>query len=96
MDVGPPHEPAKSRNRIAWWPAEWKYELQAVQRHIRASIEPPSRLVPRLIAGTPFTPQNVLATLYRLLGIDPTAAFPDFRGWPMSLLDDPSPIDQLL
>jgi len=48
------------------------------------------------IAGAPFTPQNVLATLYHVLGIDPTITFPDFSGRPMSLLDDPRPIEPLL
>jgi hypothetical protein len=49
------------------------------------------------ISGKPFTPQNVLATLYHTLGIDPTTiTFPDLSGRPMSLLDDPRPIDELL
>jgi hypothetical protein len=48
------------------------------------------------ISGTPFTPQNVLATLYHVLGIDPTTTFRDFSGRPMSLLDDPRPIEPLI
>jgi hypothetical protein len=48
------------------------------------------------LSSTPFTPQNVLATLYHQMGIDPTMTFPDFRGRPMSLLDDPRPIDELI
>lgn len=48
------------------------------------------------IAGAPFTPQNILATLYHVLGIDPTMTFPNFSGRPMTLLDDPKPIEQLI
>ena len=48
------------------------------------------------IAGAPFTMQNIHATLYHVLGIDPTITFPDFTGRPMNLLDDPKPIEQLL
>ena len=47
-------------------------------------------------AGKPYTPQNVLATLYRVLGIDPTTTLPDYSGRPMYLLDDPDPIKELL
>jgi hypothetical protein len=42
------------------------------------------------------TAQNVLATVYHALGIDPTQTLPDFSGRPMPLLDDPRPIDELL
>src|SRR5262245_35148444 len=48
------------------------------------------------IAGAPFTMQNVHATLYHVLGIDPTLTFPDFTGRPMNLLDDPRPIEALI
>jgi hypothetical protein len=48
------------------------------------------------IAGGPFTPQNIHATLYHVLGIDPTMTFPNFSGRPMNLLDDPRPIQQLI
>jgi hypothetical protein len=44
----------------------------------------------------PLTPQIVLATLYRLLGIDPAATIPDFTGRPMPVLDDHDPIAELL
>jgi hypothetical protein len=46
--------------------------------------------------GTPYRPQNVLATLYRVLGIDPSAAPLDHTGRPLPLLDDPQPIAELL
>jgi hypothetical protein len=46
--------------------------------------------------GKPFTPQNLLATLYRLLGIDPAATLPDHTGRPQFLLDDRDPINELL
>jgi len=40
--------------------------------------------------------QNIHATLYHVLGIDPTTTFSDFSGRPLTLLDDPKPIEQLL
>lgn len=40
------------------------------------------------VIGRPYTPQNVLATLYRVLGIDPAATIPDHTGRPMHLIDD--------
>jgi hypothetical protein len=46
--------------------------------------------------GTPFTAQNVLATLYRLLGIDPETNLANESGRPIALLDDPTPIRELL
>jgi len=46
--------------------------------------------------GTPYTPQNVLATLYAHLGIDPTTTLTDFTGRPQPLLDDCTPIKELL
>ena len=36
--------------------------------------------------GRPYAPQNVLATIYHVLGIDPARAFPDYQGRPMHLL----------
>jgi len=46
--------------------------------------------------GKPYTPQNVLATMYQVLGIDPGLAFPDFQGRPVHLLDDHDPIRELI
>jgi hypothetical protein len=46
--------------------------------------------------GRPFTPQNLLATLYHALGIDPTTTFPDHSGRPQYLLDDRTTIAELL
>jgi hypothetical protein len=46
--------------------------------------------------GKPFTPQNLLATLYDLLGIDAAATVPDHTGRPQFLLDDRDKIDELL
>jgi hypothetical protein len=43
-----------------------------------------------------YGPQNVLATLYDVLGIDPSATVPDYTGRPMNVLDDPQPIAELL
>jgi hypothetical protein len=44
----------------------------------------------------PIGPQNVLATLYRHLGINPAATIPDHRGRPMYVLDDQQPIAELI
>jgi hypothetical protein len=44
----------------------------------------------------PLGPQNVWATVYTALGIDPSHTFPDFTGRPTSLLDDPKPIAELM
>lgn len=44
----------------------------------------------------PLTPRDVLATLYRHLGIDRQLTFPDFSGRPIPLLGEASPIAELL
>jgi len=46
--------------------------------------------------GHPNTPQNVLATLYRILDIDPQTTLNDHNGKPVYLLDDPQPIKELI
>jgi hypothetical protein len=43
-----------------------------------------------------YGPQNVLATLYHVLGIDPAEMVPDFTGRPMHLLDKQEPIAELV
>ena len=45
--------------------------------------------------GRPYTPQNVLATLYQCLGIDLETTLPDYNGRPMYLLDDRRVIGEL-
>ena len=46
--------------------------------------------------GNPYTPQNVLASLYRAMGINlATTAFPDHSGRPIHLLDDCEPVTEL-
>jgi len=40
--------------------------------------------------------QNVMATIYQVLGIDPKLTLPDYGGRPQHLLDDPTPIKELL
>lgn len=45
--------------------------------------------------GVPYTPQNLLATLYRTLGIDLSTTLPNHSGRPMYLLDDCEPIREL-
>ena len=48
-------------------------------------------------ANRPYTPRDVLATLYHLLGINPGAVtLPDFNGRPRYLLDDYRTIGELL
>ena len=44
----------------------------------------------------PYTPQNLLATLYHVLGIDPTLTFPDHAGRPRYLVDDQETIAELV
>ncbi|MBI1831813.1 MAG: DUF1501 domain-containing protein [Planctomycetes bacterium] len=46
--------------------------------------------------GVPYTPQNMLATLYRTLGIDPATTLPDDAGRPTFLLDNQRPITELI
>lgn len=45
--------------------------------------------------GTPYTPSNVLATLYHHLGIDPATTIPDHSKRPMHVLDDRRPVQEL-
>jgi hypothetical protein len=47
-------------------------------------------------AGQPYTPQNVLATLYHVLGIDPSTTLTDHSGRPLPLLDDRRTIEELV
>ncbi len=44
----------------------------------------------------PLGAQDVLATLYHVLGIDTSATLPDMSGRPMRLLDDGAPIAELI
>lgn len=41
-------------------------------------------------------PHDLLATIYRVLGIDPTTHFPDFSGRPVAIVDKPEGIRELL
>ncbi len=40
--------------------------------------------------------QNIMATLYHVLGINPRATLPDFAGRPQYVLDDPRPVRELV
>jgi hypothetical protein len=40
--------------------------------------------------------QNIVATLYHVLGVNPRATLPDFNGRPQYLLDDPQPVRELI
>ena len=44
----------------------------------------------------PYTPSQVLGTIYRALGIDPSITFPNGSGRPMYVLDDRDPVRELL
>ena len=44
----------------------------------------------------PVTPSNIHATIYRVLGIDPTLQLTDPTGRPTAVLDDPTAIEELL
>lgn len=44
----------------------------------------------------PYGPQNVLATLYHVLGINPSETLADHSGRPVHLLDDGGPIAELI
>jgi len=46
--------------------------------------------------GNAYTVQNVLATLYHVLGVDPGVTFNDHNGRPQYLLDEREPINTLL
>ncbi len=46
--------------------------------------------------GKAYTPQNVLATLYHVLGIDPATTLPDHQGRPVYLLDDREKVAELV
>jgi hypothetical protein len=43
-----------------------------------------------------YTPANVLATMYQVLGIDPALTFPNNSGRPMYVLDDRDPVSELV
>jgi hypothetical protein len=46
--------------------------------------------------GVPFSASHVLATIYRVLGIDPAATVPDHAGRPQYILDNREPVRELL
>jgi uncharacterized protein (DUF1501 family) len=46
--------------------------------------------------GRPYTPSNILANIYRHLGIDPALTIPDHSRRPMHLLDDRELVRELL
>lgn len=47
-------------------------------------------------AEAPYRPENILATLYQHLGIDPAATFPDNSGRPRYILEQRKPIKELV
>jgi hypothetical protein len=47
-------------------------------------------------AAAPYRPENVLAMVYRHLGIDPAQSFNDLTGRPRYLLERREPVAELL
>jgi len=48
------------------------------------------------VVGKPIRMQNVLATLYSVLGVDPAISFRDYNGRPQYVLEDREPVTELL
>jgi len=48
------------------------------------------------VVGSPIRMQNVLATLYNVLGIEPSVTFTDYNGRPQYVLEDRQPVAELL
>lgn len=46
--------------------------------------------------SSPYTPFDMMATIYRHLGIDPQISFPDFAGRPIPILGEGAPIRELI
>jgi hypothetical protein len=47
-------------------------------------------------AASPYRPEDVLATMYRVLGVNPKAEFPDLQGRPLPILPEGAPIAELV
>jgi hypothetical protein len=60
----------------------------------QSPCQPVSRAFRRTASGK-ISFQNIIATIYRVLGIDREATLPDYNGRPMYLLDDREPIAEL-
>lgn len=80
--------------RDHWWEAGFAVVAGGGMRMGQVIGETDSRA--ERAKGRPYTPQNVLATLYHLLGIDPAMTFPDYQGRPVHLLDDRERIRELV
>ena len=48
------------------------------------------------VASRPYHPQNVLAMVYRHLGVDPSLTFPDYTGRPRYILEERGLIEELV
>jgi hypothetical protein len=75
-----------------WWTACTLYPLslkggQIVGRTTSKAEHPIER---------PLTPSDILATAYRVMGIDQTLAFRDHAGRPIPILDEGKPIEEIL
>lgn len=85
---------AYSTGRGHWWDAGFAIVAGGGLRMGQVVGETDAKAVRH--KGKPYKPQNVLATMYRHLGIDPGQAFLDYQGRPVHLLDDRDPIRELI
>ena len=69
------------------WPA-------ADSRADRSSARPTPR--PSIPSSEPLKPADLLATVYHVLGIDPTLTFKDHTGRPVPILDEGKAIDEVI
>jgi uncharacterized protein (DUF1501 family) len=83
-----------SGGRDHWWEAGFAVFAGGGLRTGQVIGETDSRA--ERAKGRSYNPQNVLATLYHVLGIDPGMTFLDYQGRPVPLLDDREPIRELL
>ena len=76
-----------SRSALPCWPAEACVPGQVIGSIDKLAAYPKDR---------PVWFQNVFATLYHNLGIDPATTVADREGRPMALLDEREPIRELI
>ena len=87
--------PSARAPTVGWSAADWVAGCQVfVVAHVPAVVF--------IVAGggrakgRPYTPSNVLANLYRHLGIDLATTIPDYNQRPMHLLDDREVVRELI
>jgi hypothetical protein len=77
------------------WPAVMSVLLSG-GRYASGHIVGASDSTGARVIEAPYAPQNVLAMVYRHLGIDPALTFPDYAGRPRYVLEERRPITELL